>query len=515
MTTPSGAARQPTYLELIHRGAALHGDRIAIVCGDQQLTFAQTDALSSQLAHALRQAGARQGQRVALLLNNSIHSVPVDFACVKAGLNRVPLNARLSLAEHARMLQDTGCTLLVFGADLHERAAALAAQVPGLACLGLGARVDGGDDLLALAAAQPASAPHIQVQPDDIVLTLFTSGTTGSLKAAQHTQASYAAVCRNVLLNLMPIGQDDAMLHAASLIHASGVFVLPFWLRGARTVIAPAFEPGAYLRQLARERITTINMVPTMLQMLLSHPDFRATDVSALKAVIYGASPMPRAIIEQAMAAWGRERFWQYYGQTEVPLCIAVLRPEHHEGEALAACGVPAIDVELRIVDEAGQPLPQGEVGEIVVRAPSAVSGYLNAPQLTAETFGAEGWVHTRDMGLLDGRGLLHLRDRKSDMIITGGYNVYPLEVENALMSHPAVRECAVVGTPHDKWVEQVTAVVALHPGQAADEAQLIEHVAGQLAGYKKPGRVVFVAEIPKTAVGKLSRKAVREQLQA
>lgn len=511
--TPSGAARQPTYLDLIRRGAALHGDRVAVVCGADRMSFREVDALSSRVARALVREGVRQRERVALLLNNGLYSVPTDFACVKAGVNRVPLNARLSLAEHVRMLQDTGCAVLVFGADLQERAAALAGALPGLRCLGLGAQVEGGADLLALAAAEPAEAPDIEVQPDDVVLTLFTSGTTGTLKAAQHTQASYAGVCRNVLLNLMPVGPEDAMLHAASLIHASGVFVLPFWLRGARTVILPTFEPGAFLRALAQEDITTINLVPTMLQMLLAHPDFASTAVPRLKAVIYGASPMPRTIIERAMAAWGAHRFWQYYGQTEVPLCVAVLRPEHHEGELLGACGQPALDVELRIVDEAGRSLPAGEVGEVAVRAPSAVSGYLNAPALNAETFGADGWVRTRDMGLIDMRGFLHLRDRKSDMIITGGYNVYPLEVESALMTHPAVRECAVVGLPHEKWVEMVTAVVALQPGQQVDEEALVVHVAAQLAGYKKPGRVVFVDEVPKTAVGKLNRRAVRDQL--
>lgn len=512
--TPSGAARQPTYLDLIRRGAALHGDRIAVVCGTQRMTFREVDALSSQLARALLAQGVRPGQRVALLLNNGIHSVPTDFACVKAGVNRVPLNSRLSVAEHARMLQDTDCEVLLFGADLQERALALGEQIDGLRCLGLGAQAGGGD-LLVLAAAEPTKAPDIAVQPDDVVLTLFTSGTTGTLKAAQHTQASYAGICRNVLLNLMPIGADDAMLHAASLIHASGVFVLPFWLRGARTVIAAGFEPASYLRTLAQEDITTINLVPTMLQMLLEHPDFSATPVPKLKAVIYGASPMPRAVIERAMTAWGQHRFWQYYGQTEVPLCIAVLRPEQHTDELLSACGQPALDMEVRIVDETGKPAARGTVGEIVVRAPSAVSGYLNAPELSSETFDAEGWVHTRDMGVFDERGFLHLRDRKSDMIITGGYNVYPLEVENALMTHPAVRECAVIGLPHEKWVEMVTAVVALRPGHEVDEQALVAHVAAQLAGYKKPGRVVFVSEVPKTAVGKLNRKAVRERLRS
>ena len=514
-STPAGMARLPTALDLIRRGAVQHADRIALVCGDAQMTFREVDHLSSQLAHALRSHGVVQGQRMALLLNNSLYTVPLDFACVKAGVSRVPLNARLSEAEHARMLQDTGCAVLVFGADLRERAQALQAQVAGLSCLGIGASVAHEGDLLERAAQQPVTGPDNEVQPDDVMMALFTSGTTGTLKAAQHTQASYAGICRNVLLNLMPIGPDDAMLHAASLIHASGVFVLPFWLRGARTVIMPAFDPTAYLRLLTQERITTINLVPTMLQMLLAHPDFESTDVSHLKAVIYGASPMPRPVIERAMAAWGQHRFWQYFGQTEVPLCLAVLRPEHHVGDLLGAAGYPCLDVELRIVDEAGQPVASGEVGEVMVRSSSAVSGYLNAPELTAETFDTEGWVHTRDMGLIDERGFLHLRDRKSDMIITGGYNVYPLEVENALMTHPAVRECVVVGLPHEKWIEMVTAVVALQPGQHVAGDALIAHVAAQVAGYKKPGRVVFVDEVPKTAVGKLNRRAMREQLTA
>lgn len=510
MHSPS-PARGPTYLELIRRGALQHGPRTAIVYGDRSMTFTEVDQLSSRLAHALHAAGAAPRTRVALLLNNGLHSVPLDFACVKAGINRVPLNARLSLAEHARMVADTGCTHLVFGPDLAERASALREAVAGLSCMGLGAALDGASDLLAQAASCPAQAPAFEPAHDDVVLTLFTSGTTGTLKAAQHTQASYAAICRNVLLNLLPATADDAMLHAASLIHASGVFVLPFWLRGGRTVILPGFEPGAFLRTLQAERITAINLVPTMLQMLFEHPDLARTDVAALRYVIYGASPMPRAVIQRAMAAWGRHRFWQYYGQTEVPLCLAVLRPEDHTDELLDACGQPAIDVELRLIDEAGNDVPPGTPGEIAVRAPSAVSGYHNAAGLNAETFVEGGWVRTRDVGVFDARGFLHLKDRTSDMIISGGYNVYPREVENALMSHPAVRECAVIGLPHEKWVEIVTAVVVLREGQQADEAALIAHVADQLASYKKPQRVIFASEIPKTAVGKLNRRQLRE----
>lgn len=514
MVLGGAQARQPTYLELISRGARQHGPRTAIVFGAASMTFSEVDALSSQMANALQQSGLVQGTRLALLLNNGLFSVPLDFACVKAGLNRVPLNARLSLDEHVRMLQETGCTHLVFGEGLAERAAQLRQALAGLVCLGLGAELDGATDLRALAARQPAQAPQIQVLPDDVVLTLFTSGTTGSLKAAQHTQASYAAVCRNVLLNLLPVTPDDAMLHAASMIHASGVFVLPCWLRGARTVILPGFEPAAFLQTLQSQRVTAINLVPTMLQMLLEHPDCSETDVSALRYVIYGASPMPRKVLERAMALWGSHRFWQYYGQTEVPLCLTVLRPEDHASPDLAtSCGQPCVDVELRLLDDAGQEVAVGTPGEITVRGPSAVAGYYESPNLTAETFTPDGWVRTRDMGVMDARGFIHLKDRKSDMIISGGYNVYPQEVENALMTHAAVRECAVVGMPDDKWVEVVTAAVALHPGMQVSEQALIAHVAAQLASYKKPQRLVFVAEIPKTAVGKLNRKQVRLQL--
>lgn len=507
----TGNDRGPTYLELIRRGALQHGPRTAIVFGDQSMTFAEVDVLSSRLANVLL-ACAEQHTRIGLLINNGLYSVPVDFACVKAGMNRVPLNSRLSLTEHKRMLEDAGCRHLVFGPDQTERALALQNEMPGLTCLGLGVAMEGSVDLLALAATHTSDAPRIEIAPDDVVLTLFTSGTTGTLKAAQHTQASYAGICRNVLLNLLPATADDAMLHAASLIHASGVFVLPFWIRGARTVILPGFEPGQFLRAIAEHKVTAINMVPTMMQMLFEHPEVMTTDVSTLKYVIYGASPMPKSVIKRAIEAWGQHRFWQYYGQTEVPLCLTVLRPEDHVDELLDACGQPCADVEIRLVDETGNDVAQGVAGEITVRAPSAVAGYYNAAGLNAETFVSGGWVRTRDIGVFDEGGFLRLKDRTSDMVISGGYNVYPSEVENALITHPSVRECAVIGMPDEKWVEAVTAIVVAREGTQPTEAELIDHVALQLASYKKPQRVLFVDAIPKTAVGKLNRKALRDR---
>lgn len=502
-----------TYLELINRGGKHYPERVAVVFEQQTMTFREVANLSSQLANALHSAGVRHRDRVALLLNNGLYSVPLDFACVKAGINRVPLNSRLSVNEHVKMLKETGATSLVFGADLAEHASALKAALPELNCYGLGASLEGGRDLLADAAKESVEAPAIQVQEDDVILTLFTSGTTGTLKAAQHTQASYAGVCKNVLSNLINVEHDDAMLHAASLIHASGVFVLPFWLRGGKTVIMSAFDPTEYLRLIAEEKITAVNLVPTMLQMLMGHPEFEKTDVSSLRQLIYGASPMPRPVIERAMELWGREKFWQYYGQTECPLAITVLRPEDHEEGLLGSCGKPSVDIDIRLVDEDGKDVPTGEPGEILVRGPSMMAGYYNAPELNEEMFTEDGWLRTRDVAVFDERGFLHIKDRTSDMIITGGYNVYPREVEDVLMQHPDVAECSVVGIKDDKWVEAVTAAVALRPGCKVDEQTLIDFVADKVASYKKPQRIIFMDAVPKTAVGKLNRKALRDLL--
>jgi len=503
----------PLTIDLIERGAAVNADRIAIVYEDQELSFAEVNYQANQFAHALSFVGANHGTRVALLVNNSLFSVPLDFACVKAGVNRVPLNARLSLDEHARMVTEAECGILIFSEDLAHRAAELVDKIPTLSAYGLGHTLPDSADLAALASEQDGTRPRIDAKPDDIILTLYTSGTTGVLKAAQHTQASYAAICRNILLNLFPISRDDAMMHAASLIHASGTFVLPFWLRGGRSIILSGFVPQEFLSAISRYQPTAINLVPTMLHMLLEQPDLETHDVSSIKHIIYGASPMPRSVIERAIEHFGQDKFWQYFGQTEAPLCLAVLRPEDHEGDLLGACGRPAVDVEVRLLGETGKDVPPGEAGEILVRSPSSAAGYFKAPDLSGESFDAEGWVHTRDIGLFDSRGFLFLRDRTSDMIVSGGYNVYPREVEDALMEHDAVLEACVVGAPDDRWVEAVTAFIVLRPDQTVQEDDLVSFVSSKIASYKKPRRIIFTDSIPKTAVGKINRKVLREKL--
>ena len=497
--------------ELIRRGAAYHGERTAILFGDEALSFRDVDRLSNRIAHALAGLGLGKGANIAALLDNGVHSLPYDFACVKAGLVRTPLNGRLSLDEQRTMIEAIGAGTMVYGPSQAERAAALKAALPDLSILGLGDN-EVGPDLIGLAAAASEADPRLPLEPGDVTLALFTSGTTGTLKAVQHSQGTYCAVVHNVLSNVVDPKRGEVMLHAASMIHASGCFVLPYWLRGGVAAILPGFAPASYLDAILRWRPHALNLVPTMLQMLFQTPGIDDADLSSVETIVYGASPMPRPVLEKALERWGPV-FVQYYGQTEAPLAIACLGKDDHEGaspERLLSCGRPSIETEIRLVDEDGNDSAPGEPGEIVLRAPFVMKGYADA-ELNEAAFLPGGWLRTRDVGRFDDEGYLTLVDRTSDMIVSGGYNVYPREVEDALAGHPAVAQVAVVGLPDDIWGEAVTAFVVCHAGQEVDEGTLIAHAHQCLAGYKAPKSVRFVDSIPLSPVGKPLRRALRE----
>src|SRR6266404_1604019 len=514
-------------VELIRRGARYFPERTAVYFEDKSLTFAEVDRLSNRFAHTLARNGIARGGRLAILANNSLHTMPVDFACVRSGAARTPLNARLSMDEHEHMLRDTGAQVVIYDAELAERAEVLASRVAGLTMLGLGSNRCGAD-LLVEAMSEPETDPKVHAEPGDVILTVLTSGTTGRLKAAEHTQASYAAMCNNLSTNLPDIAPDDVMLHAASLFHASGCFLLPYWVKGAATAVLAKVESAEFLKAFTRRRVTSTHLVPTMLAMLLDQPEIENVDTSTVRTIVYGASPMPVPAIKRALELWG-PRFVQYYGQTEAPIFITKLSQEDHAGvgveHRLSSCGRPSIDCEIRLIDGEDNDVPSGEQGEIVLRAPFVMKGYLNAPDLNAATFIEGGWLRTRDVGRFDDEGYLYLVDRTSDMIITGGYNVYPREVEDALLAHPLVLECAIVGAPHEKWVEAVTAFVVLRTrgvaeGEAAGnsaegaiENELIEFTRERLASYKVPKSIHFIDEIPKSAVGKVLRRALRDSL--
>jgi len=501
----------PTTAELIRRGAAQHATRTAVRWGDGTLSYREVFSTACRIGNALQDAGVGRGAHVALLVGNGPHSVSTDFGMVLSGLVRVPLNARLSLDEHVHMLQQSRTTLLLHDAALAARARELVQRMPGLRCFGLGVEsATGGADVLTHGDDRDR---RLEADAADPLLLLFTSGTTGKLKAVIHTQGNYAAIAANMLANLVDARPGSTMLHAASLIHASGTFVLPYWVRGGCAAVLAGFDPAEFAAAIARWRITEINLVPTMIGMLLGSGALDGADLSSLRQVIYGASPMPRPVLAKAIERFG-PILWQYYGQTEAPLCMTVLNADDHADPGLwGACGQPAIDADIRLVDEDGKVTAAEGIGEIQVRAPFAMAGYYDADELNAEMRAEGGWLRTRDVARRDARGYLHLIDRTSDMIITGGYNVYPREVEDVILEHPAVAECAVVGAPDAKWVEAVTAFVKLEPGQALTEAEVIALVRSKLAQHKAPKAVYFVADIPKSAVGKILRRALRDQL--
>ncbi|WP_420135573.1 AMP-binding protein [Rhodopseudomonas sp.] len=499
--------------EMIRRGAIYHGPKTAVMFGDQRMTFTEVDLLSNRIANVLIDTLKLDvGRRVGLLLNNSIYTLPLDFGFVKSRLSRVPLNSRLSLVEQQQMLDGAGVDTLIHGTDLTDRAHEIAEAMQGLKLISIGHASDP-NDLLQLAQQASDAPPSRRPEPDDVVITIFTSGTTGKLKAVEHTQASWGAMATNVLIN-MEVGEGDVMLHAASMIHASGCFIVPYWLRGGVAAVLPGFTPASYLDAVERWKPTALNLVPTMIGMLLDHPSIEQADFSSVKSIIYGASPMPRPVMLRALKLWG-PRFAQYYGQSEAPIFITHLTQADHVGpnaeQRLASCGRPSIDCEIKLVNEDGDEVAPGEAGEIALRTPFAMKGYYNAPDLNARMFLPDGWLRTRDVGRFDTDGYLYLVDRTSDMIVTGGYNVYPREVEDALAAHPAVREVVVVGLPDDKWGESVAAFVALRNDASAEEAELIAFARDKVASYKVPKQVRFIDEVPKSPVGKLLRRAVRD----
>ncbi len=481
--------------QMIQEGAARFSDKAAVRFGDNVLSFAEVNALSSGMAIRLSDQVAVRSM-IGILASNSLLSLPLDFACAKARLIRVPLNARLSVSEQSTMLHRANVRLLIYSGDLSERAELLKAEAPELTLI----------QLEQLAAAAHSGDGRLQdALPDDPVLAVFTSGTTGRLKAVIHTQATYGAVALNILGNLVDPRPGDAMLHAASLFHASGTLLLPFWLRGAAAAVLPGFEPAGYMAAMEKWRPTALMLVPTMLGMLLEHPSFDPARFESVDTIVYGASPMPRPLIERALSILG-SRFVQFYGQTEAPLVIASLSKEDHlDPRRLSSCGRSARDVEIRI------DAPPNEPGEVLLRAPFQMIGYYDEPGLNAETITGDGWLRTRDVGHVDVDGYLTLVDRTSDMIVTGGYNVYPKEVEDALLTHPAVRDAVVVGVPDPKWGEAVMAFVVLRSASNVEGEALRTHCQDRLAHYKAPKEVRFIDAVPVSAVGKPLRRALRD----
>jgi acyl-CoA synthetase (AMP-forming)/AMP-acid ligase II len=476
---------------LIRRAALHFGEAPCLVEGERTLSFRDFDEATDRLGNALLGIGLEAGDRVGVLLPNGVDCLVAYYALAKAGLVRVGLNARETLDNHRFKLADSGAR------------AAIHAGVEGL-----GVEIDIGAARLADLMAGGRAAPcRIDRDLDAPYRLGYTGGTTGRSRAVTLTTRGELAELSAFLTDLMPdIRQADTFLHAAPIAHASGAFFLPCLTRGARSLVMAKFDPAEFVALAARERADLTFLVPTMLAMVMEALALAEAPLK-LRRIAYGAAPMAPALLKRAEARFGRV-FAQTYGQAESPMVITCLKPEDHD--RIGSCGRPFTIVEVGVVDDEDRALPVGERGEIVCRGPQTMAYYWNNPEATAEAF-RNGWLHTGDVGYMDADGFYYLVDRKNDMLISGGYNVYPREVEDVLLACDGVVEAAVVGIADEKWGDRVHAVIAGREG--LDAEAVMRHARERLASYKRPKAIEIWPELPKSSANKILRRAVREEI--
>lgn len=507
-----------TVGELYERAIAHGGDRVAVTDGPRSLSYRELGDHGLRLAAGLQALGVTGGDRVAFLMANCAEYVAWEYAVARCGATRVPLAVLLGDDDHVYMMNFARCRVLVYHARFAARVAAIAprlASVEHYVCVGEADALPSGHLASAglLAGHEPRPRP-VEVDPEDIAGIYFTGGTTGRPKGVMLSHRSWFHTIYAELLDF-DVAWQEVFVFTTPMTHAAGCLLLPVLLRQGRCVLLDRFDPELLLTTIAAERATATLLVPTMLYLLLDHPTRRAHDLGSLRNVLYGAAAIAPERLRQALEAFGPV-FTQFFGQTEAPMALTSLPRECHldrgrpaSDEVLASAGRPTYPTAIRIVDDAGMDVPQGEPGELVARAPNVMSGYLDDPAATAEAL-RDGWLHTGDIARQGPDGLITIVDRKKDVIISGGFNVYPREVEDVLYGHPAVRQAAVVGAPHEKWGEEVRALVVLHEGARADAGELIEFVRARKGALHAPKAIEFTDRIPLTGLGKVNRKAIR-----
>jgi fatty-acyl-CoA synthase len=507
----------PLLPHLVIDGLNRYDDRPFLYLGDAVITYSEVRAEASRFAQALESKGIGKGSRTAVLSANRPEVLYNLCANMMLGSCNTPLHPLGSADDQAYVIEDAEIETLVYDPTVFEpRAAELKERLPRLKNLLAFGPTGAGEDLNALAATfepKPLTAPD--VGPNDLNTIVYTGGTTGRPKGVRQPYRS-AAYMTMIQMAEWEWPEEVRFLIATPLSHAAAAFVVPTLQAGGAFVALQGFTPDLFFDVIEKHRITATFLVPVMIYPLLDHPRHATADLSSLETLFYGASPMSPARLKEGVEKWG-QIFFQCFGQSEAPMALTHLKKKEHDlskPERFASCGRPSPWVHLVLLDEDNQPAPEGEAGEICIRAPLVMEGYNGLPEQTAEAL-AGGWLHTGDVGRFDDEGYLHIVDRKKDMIVTGGFNVFPREIEDVISAHPAVAQVAVVGVPDERWGESVKAVVILRPGHEGSEAlaaELQAAVKDAKGSVQSPKSVDFVASIPLSALGKPDKKALRKQ---
>ena len=510
-----------TYADVIYRNALLHPERVAFISGGTRVTFSQFNARVNRLVHALQSVGLKKGDGIGVVSWNCLECTDISGAAMKGGFVVSPMSPRLGPEELQHMINYSGVKVLFVGKDL---AAVVDRLRPGLAAVKhyvsieeRAAGMTGYDDLLE---ASSPEEPEVYAEEDDPFIIFYTSGTTGIPRGAVYTHRGKLEDARTKAL-LLGFQPEDKHVMIMPLFHIGGwSYFWAFFYIGAGNVIMTqrAYDPAAVLKTLEDEKATDIHIVPTHLVGMLNLPDAAAYDLTSVKRIYYAASPMPLELLKQGIKRFGPV-FAQGYGQTESGPDITILPNEFHsvldkspeEQKVLASCGQPCPGVHVKIVDENLAETPPHTVGDIAVKSKALMEGYWRLPEETARAV-IDGWLYTGDLGYYDEKGFIYIVDRKKDMIITGGENVYPREVEEVLYRHPAVLECAVIGVPDNKWVERVHALIVLKEGQQSTVGEITAFCKQYLAGYKTPRSVEFIDALPKSPQGKILKRELKDR---
>ncbi len=503
--------------DILWHHAARSPGRAAILWQGRTYTYADLAVRTRRLANALDGLGVGKGDRVGLFATNCVEHLETVFALSEIGAVWVPLNYRLAASEVEFVVDSTQCSTVVYTGDLMETVEAVHGNVGSVRrWVGIGDEARLGEGYDALLEKSSAAAPPRRATSDDLFAIQHTSGTTGRPRGAMLT---HRQMLHGLTSSVMEYGArpDDVTLHVLPQFHAGGnLYFMEQFMAGSTIILHAHFDPDTVLSTIGNERITYVGLVPSMLIFLLESELIGKVDVSSIERIQYGASPIPVDRLARGLEVFDAD-FQGIYGQTEAGVFVTHLTGAEHrqavEGGAtglLESCGRPCIGYRIGIADDEDNELGPGEVGEFLVRGDSVMSGYWDLPEATEQTLRG-GWLHTGDMARTDEDGYVYIVDRKKDLIVSGGENVYPVEVENVISGHPEVLEVAVVGVPDERWVEAVKAIVVVHPGVSLRESDIIGFCRGKLGGFKIPKSVDFVEALPRTPTGKVKKNVLRD----